>query len=121
MGLATDELACPHPCAPEGPRTKGELPNRVEKIVCLIDETGCRCSIDWAIVKGGCLEHIDHFAGYFVAALGDHIDPRLKRRIGRIVPLERGRRDPAQGAGAERAAWCVDLLISLRQSREGVP
>lgn len=56
--------------AHQEPSKQGESRNRVEKIIRLSDKTHRRCFIDRTVIKGGRLEHLDHFAGYPIAPLG---------------------------------------------------
>src|SRR6202040_1053544 len=119
-GLIGRWTGLPPPLRTEGPRSKGKSRNRIEKIIRFVDKTGRSCAIDRAGIEGGRLEHFDHFASDLVAPLGDRIDQRLERCIGRVVALERGRRDPGQSPGAQCAARRVDLLIRFGQSRERV-
>jgi len=108
------------PSRTDGPRSKGKSRHRSDQIVCLGDQTASFRLVNRPAVESGILEHIDHFTRDLVPPLGDRIEPRFERRIGYVVALERGGRDPGQRAGAKRAARCVDLLIGLRQRRERI-
>ena len=94
--------------------------HRVDELVRLLDQA-CRLRlVDGAVFEGGVFEHFDHLPRNMVALGGDVLDARLKQRIGRVIPLQRGGRDARERQDAEISKRRVDCLVSCREVRKDV-
>jgi hypothetical protein len=77
------------PSRTDGPGSKRKSRVRIEEDKGLADQLRRPCLVDRLVVESGVLEHLDHLCRDLVAPLGDRIDLRLERGIGRLTSLER--------------------------------